>query len=231
MTQHSFQKTGIWHTDNQLPCQDVILTSENELFSLIVLADGVSGCGHGGLGAEKAAQALWDFIQTEGEEIFGYCGQKLRYLLLEHVLYYLELAALAEKTDVAELASTLAFVCVKKKTGQAIIGSLGNGSVIRLTEDTLHPAPAPVKRAGQPFVTTSPFAYKAMAIQYESLAVGDCVLLGSDGFAHASLAARRGGIQIREALEKFEFSELDRFLEEYPEMDDCSYVVIRHSRK
>lgn len=231
MIQHFFQKTGTWHMDNQLPCQDVVLTVENELFSLIVLADGVSGCGHGELGAEKAVQALWDYIQTEGEEIFGYCAQKLRYLLLEHVLYYLELEALAEKTIIAELSSTLAFVCVKKKTGRAIIGSLGDSCVIRLAGDTFYPAPAPARRAGQPFVTTSPFAYKAMAIQYESLAVGDCVLLGSDGFAHASLAARHGGIQIREALEKFEFSELDHFLEEYPEMDDCSYVVIRHSRK
>lgn len=231
MEYHYYQKTGAYHTATGTSCQDAFLNIEDSTYSLIALADGVSACKYGKVGSEKTIEALWDFIRMEGDNVFLYSPQKLTYLLLEHVLYYLELASLPETADIKEFSSTLAFACIEKKTGRAVVGNLGDGSIIGFVQNTIKLLSVPTRHANKPFVTTSKYANKAMIVQYYDLSLGDCILLGSDGFAHASLAIERSGISITEVLEKFEFSELDRYLEEYPEADDCTYVAVKQSRK
>lgn len=231
MEYHYYQKTGAYHTATGASCQDAFLNIEDSTYSLIALADGVSACKYGKAGAEKTIEALWDFIRMEGDNVFLYSPQKLTYLLLEHVLYYLELASLPESADIKEFSSTLAFACIEKKTGRAVVGHLGDGSIIGFVQNTVKQLSVPTMYTNKPFVTTSKYANKAMVVQYYDLSLGDCILLGSDGFAHASLAIERSGISFNEVLEKFEFGELDRYLEEYPEADDCTYVAVKQSRK
>lgn len=231
MDYHYYQKTGAYHTSIGTSCQDAFLNIEDSIYSLIALADGVSACKYGKVGAEKAIQALWDFIRMEGDNIFLYSPQKLTYLLLEHVRYYLELASLAETADIKEFSSTLAFACIEKKTGRTVVGNLGDSSIIGFLQNTTKLLFVPTRHTNKPSVTTSKYANKAMVIRYYDLSLGDCILLGSDGFSHASPAIDRSGISISEVLEKFEFSELDRYLEEYPEADDCTYVAVKQVRK
>lgn len=231
MQYHYYQKTGAYHRATGTSCQDAFLNTEDKTYSLIACADGVSACKYGKNGAEKALEALWDFIQTEGENIFLYPRQKLTYLLLEHVLYYLELSASREKAQIKEFSSTLVFACMEKKTGRTVVGNLGDGCVIGFVSNTVKTLSAPTGYANKPFVTTSKCANKAMTVQYYDLSIGDCILLGSDGFAHASLAMERSGIRMAEGLEKFEFGKIDSYLEEHPEADDCTYVALKRSRK
>lgn len=231
MEYHYYQKTGAYHIATGASCQDAFLNVEDSTYSLIALADGVSACKYGKAGAEKTIEALWDFIRTEGDNVFLHSPQKLTYLLLEHVLYYLELASLSKTADIKEFSSTLAFACIEKKTGRAVVGNLGDGRIIGFMENTVKQISVPTRYTNKPFVTTSKYANKAMVVQYYDLSLGDSILLGSDGFTHALLALDRRGFSISEVLENFEFCKLDKYLEEYPEADDCTYVAVKQARK
>lgn len=228
---HYYQKTGAYHIATGAACQDAFLNTENEIYYLIALADGVSACKYGKTGAEKAVDALWDFIQAEGDNIFLYSQQKLTYLLIEHIMYYLELTAARENTHIKEYSSTLVFACIEKKTGRTIVGNLGDGSIFGFMQNALTQLSALARYTGTPFVTTSKYASKAMTVQYHDLSLGDCILLGSDGFSHGVRGIRGGEIHISEALKKFDFRELDGFLEVYPESDDCTYAAVRRTRE
>lgn len=231
MNYHDYQKTGAYHLAAGIPCQDAVLAMEDSEYAMIALADGVSACQFGKTGAETAVKALWDYIQLERENVFLYAPQKLSYLLLEHVLYYLELASVSETADIKEFSSTLAFACMEKKTGRTVAGNLGDGGILGAVQSQFERLSVPKGQRDQPFVTTSKFANKAMMIRYDALSLGDCILLGSDGFLHALRAIANRGIQISEVLENFAFSELDRYLEEYPEPDDCTYAAMQYSRE
>lgn len=227
MDYHYYQKKGAYHENRGMSCEDAYLIAEDSACSLIALADGVSACAFGKCGAEKALEALLDFVQREGEAVFSHGSPKLAYLLLEHVLYYLELEAVAKQADLREFSSTLAFACIDKKTGRTVIGNLGDGSAIAVLQDTFKPISGPGRPAHHLFVTTSKFAARAMSIQHLELSPGDSLLLGTDGFVHAALSMGSGGTGIFEMLRDFDFRELDSFLDTFPEADDCTCVAVR----
>ncbi|MBQ9082960.1 MAG: protein phosphatase 2C domain-containing protein [Clostridia bacterium] len=228
---HYYQKTGAYHAANNAPCEDAVLAVEDSEYALIALADGVTACRHGKAGAQKAVEALWDYIQLERDHIFTYSPQKTSWLLLEHVLYYLELESWKENSDVAEFSSTLAFACIEKKTGRAITGNLGDGIVCGFLNGAYSAPTGPARPTNRPFLTTTQYAYKAMTLQYPELFLEDCIILGSDGFMHAVRALKDNNRLLCKTAEQFDFSELDQCLAQYPEPDDCSYIAIKRSRE
>lgn len=230
MDYHYYQKVGEYHKKVGGSCQDTFLNIEDSSYSLIALADGVTACKFGKLGAEKAIEALGNFVQLEGEKLFLYAPEKLAYLLVEHVLYYLELTAISKSSDLKDFSSTLSFAYIEKKTGRAVIGSLGDSSIFGIVDNAFKPLLVPTHRTTFPFVTTSNHANKAMSILYCDLHLGDCILLGSDGFTNALLGFANSDISFSELLEKFEFGGLDSYLETCGEADDCTYIATRQTR-
>lgn len=229
MAIHHYQKTGTYHTAMGSDCQDAVLCAENEFFQLIALADGVSACKHSGLGAQTTLDAVWDFLQLEGAKVFQYSPEQLSYLLLEHILYHLELSAVRNSAQLTELSSTLAFCCIEKHTNRAISLILGDSGIVSFLQQQIQ-FPLTLTKCRRSCFTTSKLAHKQMESTGHELSYGDSILLGSDGFFHALNANPKGRTCLAEAFETFDFNQIDQYLEQYPEPDDCSYVVFRLSR-
>jgi hypothetical protein len=226
---HHYCKTGAFHEDAATACQDAYCTAENASYALIAIADGVSACRYGQEGAKTVTAAIWDYIESEGENVFLFAPPKLAYLLTEHILYHLELTAWKLQADLQELASTAAFACIEKKSGKAVIGNLGDSLVfgsISGSPAAIFALKPPTKT---PHTTISPDAHKKMSLAYRTLSFGDTILLGTDGFLHALRALDNHSPQFDRAVQTFDFIDLDSHLFDFPEPDDCTYVAVRHA--
>ena len=228
MNYHHYCKTGAFHEGSGTACQDAYYTAENASYALVAIADGVSACKHGREGARAVTAAIWDYIESEGENVFLFAPPKLAYLLTEHILYHLELTAWQLQTSLRELASTAAFVCIEKKSGKAVIGSLGDSLAFGSVGGSHAAIFVPKAPTLTPHTTVSPDAHKKLQLAYRTLSYGDTILLGTDGFLHALRTLGSESLQFERAVLTFDFSDLDSQLSEFPEPDDCTYAAVQH---
>ena len=227
---HNYCKTGGFHREIGGECQDENLSATVGLYDIAVQADGVSSCCHGKRGAQIACEAVVDFIRMEKENIFLYESRKLSFLLIEHILYFLEIEASKIGANVADYASTIAFTCANRKTGEMVLFSLGDGAVFNSSGYKANTAIAPRRHFGNPCLTTTDNAYKYAEIKKQTLSPNDSVLLCTDGFLHAVGASISGSSMLKNAIINKSFWELDNLLNNSAEPDDIGYIHYTHTQ-
>lgn len=227
---HNYYKTGSFHEEIGEECQDKSLSAIVGAYDIIVQADGVSSCCHGKRGAQVACEAVVDFIRMEKENIFLYDSRKLSFLLIEHILYFLEIEASKNGANVADYASTIAFTCANRETGEMVLFSLGDGAVFNSSGYKVNTAIAPRQHFGNPCLTTTDSAYKYAEIKKQTLSPNDSVLLCTDGFLHAVGASISGSSMLKSAIINKSFLELDNLLSNSAEPDDIGYIQYTHTQ-
>lgn len=228
---HNYCKTGGFHREIGAECQDENLSATMGSYDIAVQADGVSSCRHGKRGAQIACEAVVDFIRLEKENIFIYDSRKLSYLMMEHILYFLENEASKNGTNISDYASTVAFTCVNNHTGEMMLFSLGDGAVFNTSGFQFNTAIAPKRYYGNPCLTTTDGAYKYVEIKKQTLSLDDSVLLCTDGFLHAVGTSSSGSSVLRNAMLGKNFSELDNLLDNTSEPDDIGYIHYTRTRR
>ena len=226
MIVHKYQRKGDYHTATNQECQDVISYVETEEYALAVIADGVTACKYSKIGAGLSCEAVKDFVKLEGSNLFHYPPAKTAYLLVEHILFFLERKAAMCNHDINEYASTLAFALVEKESGKTVLGNLGDGAVLLLAESGRKLLLTPKRHFGQPCLTTTGDAYKSLSLKQINLSLDDTLLLCTDGFLHASwpfLKKLDGDVNI--------YEQLDSALDLSCEQDDCSYIMVTRTRR
>lgn len=221
---HSYCKAGSFHRSRGEACQDENLSAAAGTYDIIVQADGVSGCRHGKRGARRACEAVADFIRLEKENIFLYTPRKLSFLVMEHILYFLETEAAQNGSDISDYASTVAFACADRKTGETLLLNLGDGAVFHASGLQVRPLLTPRRFCGDPCFTTADEAYKFAEIKKQRLSLGSSVLLCTDGFLHAVGLSDPGTGVMKGAMLSKDLSKLDSFLEHTNEPDDIGYI-------
>lgn len=227
---HNYCKTGSFHKEIGEECQDESLSATVGPYDIVVQADGVSSCRHGKRGAQIACEAVVDFIRMEKENIFLYNSRKLSFLLIEHILYFLEIEASKNGANVADYASTIAFTCANRTTGKMVLFSLGDGAVFNSSGHKVNTAIAPRRHFGNPCLTTTDSAYKYAEIKKQTLSPNDSVLLCTDGFLHAVGASICGSSVLKNAIINKRFLELDNLLSNSAEPDDIGYIHYTHTQ-
>lgn len=231
MKVNQYIKTGNYHMSKGELCQDVIHYSENSDYAVAVVADGATACVRGREGAELACKAVEDFVNCEGSNIFVFAPEKLAYLLIEYVLFYLETFMERYKEGIQEYASTLIAACIEKRTGKSILLNLGDGAVFSLCGAEIKTQLSPKRFCGQPYLTTRKDAYKAVEVNTIELSLGNAVLLCTDGFISALNSDMQNHDRMRQAIREQEFHRLDAELEQVCETDDFAYIVVTRIRK
>jgi len=221
---HSYCKTGGFHSKTGDACQDENLSATVGAYDVVVQADGVSACRHGKTGAQLACKAVIDFVRLETENIFLYDSRKLSFLVLEHILYFLETEARKNGNPVSDYASTVVFSCTNNNTGQVLLFNLGDGAVFISSGIKVTAAIAPKRYCENPCLTTTDDAYKHAETKKLWFSVNDSVLLCTDGFLHAVGASASGLSVLRNAMLRKDFSELDSLLNSANEPDDIGYI-------
>lgn len=230
MQVHNYCKTGSFHKEIGEECQDKSLSATVGVYDIIVQADGVSSCCHGKRGAQIACEAVVEFIRMEKEDIFLYDSRKLSFLLIEHILYFLEIEASENGANVSDYASTIAFTCANRKTGEIVLFSLGDGAVFNSSGYKVNTVIAPRRHFGNPCLTTTDSSYKYAEIKKQTLSLDDSVLLCTDGFLHAVGTSSSGSSVLRNAMLGKNFSELDNLLDNTNEPDDIGYIHYTRTR-
>lgn len=231
MRADQYIKTGAYHAARLEECQDRVFFTESARFAVAAAADGATACEHSGTGAEIACGAVGDFLEREGKNIFHYPDEKLSYLLVEHILYFLETETGKTGQGLQSYASTVAAACVDQKTGRTVVVNLGDGATFFIHENAFQMLLPPRRFRGHPCLTTTADAYKAVEIKRIWLGPGDTLLLCTDGFLHILETDRIRGGTVRNRIAAGEFSEVEQLLEAAAEKDDCGYIAVTRIRK
>ena len=220
-----FSKTGTYHRETNRENQDYLYSMEGKDFLAIMLADGATACERGLEGARLSCRAMEAVIKQEGKKFFYYSKEKMAYLLTEQILYYLE--CYKEKLDdIREYGSTFAMAFMEKKTGRTVLISLGDGAVGTVTENGFSYLLRPRRYRGNPCLTTTKGAAQAVQIALYNLALGDSILVCSDGFLEQM---RRS--EIVSLLDLYDVKRLNCQLSLAENKDDCSYIAFKRERK
>ena len=219
MKVYRFTKTGQYHQMLGKENQDYICSLENGKILAIMLADGATGCRKGMEGAKLACEAVSRVIETEGNTFFKYPEKKAAYLLTEQILYWIEQHK-GKEEDLTEYGSTFLLVLMEKKTGESVLINLGDGAAISEKDHRLRYLMEPRRINGDTCLTTTKGAEQVMEIETKRIALGECVILGSDGFLEMTTDE-----QIYEALKERNLEQLNQKLQDAKNMDDCSYIA------
>lgn len=229
MEAYHYQITGGYHREKGEECQDAVLFRESGRYAVAVAADGVSACENGGIGAALACRAAADFARMEGAGLFEYEPEKLAYLLVEHVLYFLEQAGAGAGGRVSDYASTLAAAFLDTRTGKTVLFNLGDGAIFSLAGSEYRLQAAPRQYRGNPCVTTTKNAYRAAQVKHMELMLGGSLLLCTDGFLHAAGSLPRDAVS--KAVRERSYEALNALLDGTGERDDCSYLAVTRTRR
>jgi len=229
MKTESFKKTGSYHKSKGEACQDVVRCAEYGTLFAAAAADGVSACRLGGTGALLACQAALDFARCEGDNVFTYSAQKLAFLLMEHVMYFLEREANTNNQPLSEYASTLSAAYISEKTGETRLVNLGDGAIFTVRDDTIYLESAPIQFRGQPCSTATKDAYRFFDVRSSVLQNEDALLLCSDGFLHAMKTLAQSGKTLEDAIHAHTVSDFKTALRQCREPDDISYIYVTYT--
>jgi hypothetical protein len=167
----------------------------------------------------------------EKENVFLYTPRKLSYLVMEHILYFIEMESFQNGTAVCDYASTIAFICVDNKSGKMITFSLGDGAIFHSSGPDVHTVAEPRRYYGNPGLTTTKDAYKYVEVQNLPISIGDSVLVCTDGFLHAMGYNDACRSVLQEAMLKQGLSELDILLNNTNKPDDIGYIHYTRTRR
>ncbi len=220
-----FSKAGACHDRDEEKNQDYVCSGEDDQFLTVMLADGAGACSRGREGARLACRAAADMIGQERENIFAFSPKKLAYLLTEHILYYLETFKCGGE-DIHEYGSTFAMACMEKKTGKTVMVNLGDGAVFKSGGGSLLCQMKPKRFYGDPCLTTTEGAYRAMEAGCCRLSLGEGIFICSDGALDQIKTE-----SVLCTLKTGDTDTLKRVLEAADHFDDCSFIAFTRERR
>lgn len=225
MEMSKFCKTGAYHLKNGEVCQDKAGYFETKDYVIAVIADGVTACEKSDEGADIICRAFISFVLDEQENVFVYSKEKLAYLMIEYLLYCLEIETAKKGDAIQEYASTIAGVVVDRRNRKAVIINLGDGAVFTFSSSRMLEQLEPKRINGKPCLVTTKESYKAAEIKRLEVKFGEGLFLCTDGFIE--ILERRGkDLDAKELIVGYDFSRLQMKLQLHDTMDDCSYIAI-----
>lgn len=225
MNIRKYSKTGSFHAGAGVENQDYLYSLEGRDYLAVMLADGATACKQGRRGALLACEAAGQIIQKEGKTFFHYPGEKIAYLMTEQILYWVERYK-REEEDIHDYGSTFILAFMEKKTGRTVLINLGDGAIFSVKDQKSICVMKPERYRGHPGLTTTNGVYRLMRVAVRNVALGESVLLCSDGFL--DLLNRGSGLEVPD-LSGLEL--LENKMMGMENKDDCSYIGFVRERK
>ncbi len=216
---NKFSKIGEYHKNSNGENQDYICSAEGKDYIAVMLADGATSCKKSKIGAKLACEAALNIIEREGHLFFHYPEEKIACLLTEHILYFLEYFK-EKEYPLEEYGSTFSMAFMDKRTGRTVLINLGDGAILLINRNGEVSWLLKQKRFfGNPCLTTTKKAFKAVDIKILDIVYGERLLLCSDGFLDQFKNEK-----VFSATAHFDPKILNDELNNKTNMDDCSYI-------
>lgn len=222
----TLSETGSYHKSKNLPNQDVVYSAENERFCFSALADGVTSCPKGDVGARLACRSIADMLLESGEYYFGFSGEKTALYVIGQILENLDLEAKEEGRSINDYSSTLMFVLYDKIKKKFLYFSIGDGIILGGKKDGCKVICQPGFGDAGSFATTTKgvenIAFVGIGDAYEY----DSLLMCSDGAWRKMYLRDRMKNEPKLMIQMGNYTGLSEFLRSKDDYDDYSYVSL-----
>ena len=223
---NKFTKIGAFHRALNQDNQDYVFSLEGKDYITIMLADGAASCEMGLEGAKLTCQSIAQVVEREGTIFFNYSKDKMAYLLTEQILYCIE-SNKRDTCDLKDYGSTFALIFMEKKTGRTVLVNLGDGAILSIDDEKKYSyLMRPKRYGGNPCLTTTKGAQKAIEIDVINVPLGNTLFLCSDGFL--DMLKNNDVVNL---LNNYDVDGLNRILLSEENSDDCSYISFTRRRK
>lgn len=173
-----FAERGEFHKQNNMLCEDKVISGEKMGMQYIALADGAGSLKYCAEGAECAVNAIAEYVADNFERLLSESLIKAKYTIWSYVIYSIKEISMGR--NIKMFGSTLLFVGVKN--GKYISFHLGDGFIAAKSKTTFKVISPPMNGLSKryTYLTTTDEAYK-----FVRLLRGDdrytAFLLSSDG--------------------------------------------------
>ncbi|MCH5314754.1 MAG: protein phosphatase 2C domain-containing protein [Eubacterium sp.] len=222
-----YTKVGEFHKRNSKKNEDVIKYRENDRFVIITLSDGVTSCGKSREGAAINCAEAIKFLMKNAQGLYPLSDEKKAYLILEQLIYKLQLAAIKENAPLSDYAATLSFCCFDKKYNKLLLFNSGDGAIFEHNCDSkktqLVLKPQRYDEVYTPLVTTEN-AYKAAEIKILDAKKNHIIFICSDGVLKEFNEKLDENVSIDLSEDCYE---LKNKLKNANNFDDCSFIALK----
>ena len=217
----AYSKIGRYHCKHNLLNQDYACSVNTEDFFALMLADGASCCKKSYEGARLACKAVKEIITKYGLKFFEFDKDKAAYLMIEHILYWIELNK-EENEDLSEYGSTFSLFLLNKNNNKTMNINIGDSAILSIQEQKIEYIMKPKQYYGNPCLTTTEKANQYVDIQYGTFSYGDSIMVCSDGMLHSLHQTKEG----QKDLMKGNMLQLKLALHDLNNFDDCTYISL-----
>lgn len=219
-----FTAVGTCHKYKDIINQDALAAIDNEQYSIIALADGVSSCARAREGAQEACRAVTELLESN-PEYFMQTTEKLRsQVVIEHVMN--ALSKLAGDSDPVSLSSTLSFALLDKCKGKVLLFQLGDGLVVGCQDYRVCCLIQPDRDTNGICVTTTHGAAERCYSRICDCKKGDAFMLMSDGAWHSFVEHGKLQPLIADAFSCGNYDHLVQVLQISAAKDDNSFIIV-----
>lgn len=147
---------------NSPDSRNYVLSAENEIAKITVIAEGLPCSENGGAGAKTACESIADAILNEAEFIFTLSPAAVARLITDYVNRQITETAIKLNIFPNSMATTLCFVCLNRKTGTAVTFTLGDSLIYSLSRKKKLSLLSKVKMSlyDEPYSAVTPQAYR-----------------------------------------------------------------------
>lgn len=219
-----YSAPGSYHLMRNVSNQDAISTYENEEYTIIALADGVSSCSRAQEGAQEACRAVTELLNRNPEYFLQAPAQFVANNVLDYILAALK--NLTVNDDLEPLSSTLSFVLLNKVNQKVLLFQLGDGLTVGRHDQRCRCLIQPDSRDGGTCATTTRGAAACCHILNLDCEQGDAFMLLTDGAWKMFVGHGRLRSSVVDAFVQGDYEYLSETLQHANPSDDNSYVIL-----
>lgn len=206
-----------------MPCEDIVRYDENGEFVTAALADGATCCRHSLTGAQCAAEAAIDMVNTEKDRLFTMSETKIGRLLIRYILMHLQKKGVTEN-ELSEYGSTLLAAAVRKSDRRALLLKLGNGKCLAAGNERLCDPFMYRSAGGLKALTTDRCAFAAVRARTIIPEQNNGIFMCTDGFEKMVFETFRCSVEAVQGL--MEPNASGNIMQSCTSGDDAAFLII-----
>ena len=228
-------EAGKYHNEMGEENQDVLCCAQNNKFSVISLADGVSACQEAKKGAEIACRAITELFFKKADHFLEFDRELLTELVLSHILFELRRQAEADSKDLADYSSTIESVLVDKRRERMLCFNLGDNIIMAAGMGKCRVLSMPADSSSGCCTTTTTGASSMASVNIFYTDGIESVVLCSDGAWKQMFNKNRLKPEVFSMISNNDYDRLKDFLSKQNCFDDYSFISMdikqRNGRK
>lgn len=217
---------GTHHRETNGENQDVVSQKEDQRYSVISLADGVSACSHAKTGAAIASASIANLFFKNASFFLEFNEKQIAEYALSHILSELTQQAENDQIDLCEYSSTIASVLYDRVTKKLLFFNLGDSIIIAVENGRCKIVSMPSNSMNGCCVTTTDGAIESIHTGVIEAASFDAIIICSDGAWHHMFEKNKLKPAVVAMLCGKAFNELADFLSTQRCYDDYSFISL-----